>query len=289
MLLNLGDLGANIKSHVDEYQSKTKTKLKIGSIGEMKRFIEEYSEFRKLAGNVSKHVALVGELSRIVDKNSLLAVGELEQNMACLESHANDYRMLQEFIGKPSIDIDHKIRLLTLYGLRYERSPQNNLPALISLLQQQHGIDQSRVNNVSCIMRYAGAENRQEDILSNASILSKGKTIFRGVQGVENVYTQHTPWLKEILDACVTSKLKDTLYPFVEGSTRDRPQDIIVFTVGGATYAEAKEVTQFNASNPTVRVALGGTTVHNSGSFIREISDAAVKWTLNTHIAGQYR
>jgi len=48
----------------------------------MKRFVEEYPEFRKLGGNVSKHVALVGELSRLVERDKLLEVGELEQQLA---------------------------------------------------------------------------------------------------------------------------------------------------------------------------------------------------------------
>lgn len=48
----------------------------------MKRFVEEYPEFRKLGGNVSKHVALVGELSRLVDRDKLLEIGEVEQGLA---------------------------------------------------------------------------------------------------------------------------------------------------------------------------------------------------------------
>lgn len=48
----------------------------------MKRFVEEYPEFRKLGGNVSKHVALVGELSRLVDDDKLLELGEVEQGLA---------------------------------------------------------------------------------------------------------------------------------------------------------------------------------------------------------------
>lgn len=48
----------------------------------MKRFVEDYPEFRKLGGNVSKHVALVGELSRIVERDKLLDVGEVEQGLA---------------------------------------------------------------------------------------------------------------------------------------------------------------------------------------------------------------
>jgi len=93
MYLNLGDLGANIKSHVEEFRAKTKPSTNIESIADMKRFVEEYPEFRKLSGNVGKHVALVGELSRLVEKENLLEVSELEQSLACNEHHNNDLKV----------------------------------------------------------------------------------------------------------------------------------------------------------------------------------------------------
>jgi hypothetical protein len=93
MLLNLGELGANIKSYVDEYQTKTKSNANIESIADMKRFVEDYPEFRKLSGNVSKHVTLVGELSRLVDKGNMLEVSELEQSLACTDTHSNDLKV----------------------------------------------------------------------------------------------------------------------------------------------------------------------------------------------------
>jgi hypothetical protein len=51
----------------------------------MKKFIEEYPEVQKLGGNVSKHVALVGELSRLVGRDLLLEVGECEQGLGTAE------------------------------------------------------------------------------------------------------------------------------------------------------------------------------------------------------------
>ena len=66
MYLNLGDLGANIKDYVADYQTTTKSTATIESIADMKKFVEAYPEFRKLSGNVSKHVTLVSELSRRV-------------------------------------------------------------------------------------------------------------------------------------------------------------------------------------------------------------------------------
>ena len=119
---------------------------------------------------------------------------------------------------------------------------------------------------------------------------------------MENVYTQHSPRLEGTLTDLIKGKLRDSLYPFLEesvsgGSTvgggsgggggiggssgsisRDKPQDVIVFVVGGATYEEAKMVAQVNASSPGVRVVLGGTTVHNSRSFLEEVEDTVDGW-----------
>lgn len=101
---NFGDLGANVKAYVNEYQSKSFAtsgkdgnangagKNRIETIADMKKFVEEYPEFRKLGGNVSKHVALIGELSRLVEVQRLLEVSELEQSLACSENHSHDLK-----------------------------------------------------------------------------------------------------------------------------------------------------------------------------------------------------
>lgn len=93
MYLNFGDLGGNIKEYVEQYQTKTQSNAAIESIADMKRFVEDYPEFRKLSGNVSKHVTLVGELSRRVGVDGLLDVSELEQSLACNDSHAADLKV----------------------------------------------------------------------------------------------------------------------------------------------------------------------------------------------------
>lgn len=93
MYMNFGDLGGNIKDYVEQYQSRTQSNANIESIADMKRFVEDYPEFRKLSGNVSKHVALVGELSRQVGEHGLLDVSELEQSLACSDNHASDLKV----------------------------------------------------------------------------------------------------------------------------------------------------------------------------------------------------
>jgi hypothetical protein len=136
MFLNLGDLGANIKQYVDEYQVKHKSSKNIESIADMKKFVEDYPEFRKLAGNVSKHVTLVSELSRLVAKEDLLQVGELEQNLACIENHAIDSKAVEELLLNPNISDTSKIRITLLYALRYENLPGNCTTQFIEILKK---------------------------------------------------------------------------------------------------------------------------------------------------------
>ena len=286
MYLNFGDLGGNIKEYVEQYQSKTQSTASIESIADMKRFVEDYPEFRKLSGNVSKHVALVGELSRRVGADGLLDASELEQSLACNDSHATDLKSVQKLIQAPQIPIDSKLRIVTLYALRYERHPASALPVLLDLLTAAGNIPARQADIVSKLLTYhrslhlAPAAGGFSDLFESSSIFSGARDRFKGLKGVENVYTQHTPRLEATLQNLMKARLKEQQYPFIEGggSTRDKPQDIMIFIIGGATYEEAKVVAQINASSPGVRVVLGGTTIHNSATFMEEVDDAVSSW-----------
>ncbi|RDW89439.1 putative vacuolar protein sorting protein VpsB [Coleophoma cylindrospora] len=286
MFLNFGDLGGNIKDYVEQYQSKTKNSSNIESIADMKRFIEEYPEFRKLSGNVSKHVTLVGELSRRVGAENLLEVSEVEQSLACNDNHAADLKNVQRLIQSPAVTSDGKLRLVALYSLRYEKHPSNALPILVDLLSAAGNVSQRRVDLVAKLLAYHSSLQQTQstggisDMFESAGIFSGARDRFKGLKGVENVYTQHSPRLELTLQNMIKGKLREQQYPFVEGggSTRDKPQDIILFMVGGITFEEAKTVSQINASSPGIRIVIGGTCIHNSTTFLEEMEDAVSSW-----------
>ncbi|MCJ1227061.1 vacuolar protein sorting-associated protein 45 [Toensbergia leucococca] len=286
MYLNFGDLGGNIKEYVEQYQNKTKSNASIESIADMKRFVEDYPEFRKLSGNVSKHVTLVGELSRRVGKDGLLDVSELEQSLACSDSHTTDLKTLQTLIQSATIPSENKLRLVALYSLRYEKHASNALPVLLDLLSAAGNLAQRQIQLVPKLLSYhhslqsSPAAGGFSDLFESVSIFSGARDRFKGLKGVENVYTQHSPRLEATLQNLIKGRLKDQQYPFVEGggSTRDKPQDVVIFIIGGVTYEEAKMVAQVNASSPGVRVVLGGTSIQNSTTFLEEIEDAVLSW-----------
>ncbi|KAL4976157.1 Sec1-like protein [Aspergillus desertorum] len=286
MFQNFGDLGQNIKEYVEQYQVKTKNTMNIESIADMKRFVEDYPEFRKLSGNVSKHVTLVGELSRRVGEENLLDVSELEQSLACNDNHNSDLKNLQRIIQLPTVPAENKLRLVALYAIRYEKQPSNALPLLLDLLVTAGGVPSQRVNIIPKLLAYHHSLQAPpiaggfSDLFESTSLFSGARDKFKGLKGVENVYTQHSPRLETTLQNLIKGRLKELQYPFLEGGghIRDKPQDIIIFMVGGTTYEEAKMVTQVNASSPGVRVVLASTSVHNSKSFLEEVDDAVNGW-----------
>jgi len=286
MYLNFGDLGQNAKEYVEQFASKQQGSQKLDSIADMKRFIEDFPEFRKLSGNVTKHVTLVGELSRRVGEEHLLDCSELEQSLACTDNHSNDVKSLQRIISDPTIPSDNKLRLTAIYALRYSKHSSNSTPMLLELLGVTGGVSRNRINLVNKLLTYhdslqvSNAAGGMPDLFQPGSFFGGARDRIKGLKGVENVYTQHSPRLEATLQDLIKGRLNPQLYPFVEGggSTKDKPQDIIIFMVGGTTYEEAKMVAQVNASSPGVRVVLGGTSVHNSSSFLEEVEDAVESW-----------
>ncbi|RXW22499.1 hypothetical protein EST38_g3391 [Candolleomyces aberdarensis] len=275
-LATFGDLGTTLKDYVQKYQEKSlaTSASSINSISDMKRFIEDYPEFRKLGGNVSKHVALVGELSRLVGLNKLLEA-------------------TQAVITDNSVPAHNKLRIVMLYALRYQKTQTNNIANLIKLLLE-NGVPAEDAKLVYVLLNIAGSDQRQDDLFSTESFLAKGRSALKGLKGVENVYMQHRPHLAQTLENVFKGRLRDTGYPFLDGqggpnASMQRPQDVIVFMIGGATYGEARTVTLFNQdpasvmdgpgiSPGSVRVILGGTCVHRSSSYIEMIRSAAVNF-----------
>lgn len=55
---NFGEIGANIKTLIDDFQQRAKSNQKLESISDMKNFVENYPQFKKASGAVSKHVTV---------------------------------------------------------------------------------------------------------------------------------------------------------------------------------------------------------------------------------------
>ena len=71
---------------------------------------------------------------------------------------------------------------------------------------------------VNKTLSFAGVQSRQDELFPPENFFTRGKSVLKGLKGVENVYTQHTPLLGETIEAQLRGRLKEASYPHVEGT-----------------------------------------------------------------------
>ncbi|KAM7257785.1 hypothetical protein ACFE04_013526 [Oxalis oulophora] len=273
MYENFGDIGMNIKRMVDDFQQVAKSNQSIQTIEDMAKFVENYPEYRKMHGNVSKHVTLVTEMSKIVEERKLMLVSETEQELACNGGQGAALEAITNLLYNDSVSDTDRLRLVMLYALRYEKESPVQLMQLFNKLASRSA--KYKPGLVQFLLKQAGVDKRTGDLYGNRDFLSIARNMARGLKGVENVYTQHQPLLFQTMESITKGRLRDVDYPYVGSHFQQgRPQDVIIFVVGGTTYEEARSVALFNATNSGVRFILGGSAILNSKRFLKDMEEA---------------
>lgn len=273
---NFGELGEEIQRLLKEYQKQTAQHnvSNLNSISEMQSFLEKFPELRSRSHVVSKHVAIMGELARLVETCSLMDVSQFEQQLACADDQNAHWRELLEKLESPNVQIPDKLRLGLLYSLRYEVSGNIHM---VQSAMAKGGVPPHMVNLVSVMLRYAGTQSRGPGLFgSDTHLLGKmTKSILTSVQGVENVYSQHIPLVMETIQQIAKGKLSYKTHPIVPGSgaahAQPIPSQLLIYMVGGVTYEEGTKISEFNRSQKSMQVVLAGSTIHNSSSFLDEL------------------
>ncbi|KAG2399750.1 Vacuolar protein [Vigna angularis] len=260
-----------------------------GDIEDMAKFVDNYPEYRKMHGNVTKHVTLVTEMSKIVDERKLMSVSQTEQELACNGGQGAAFEAVTNLLNNESVSDLDRLRLVMLYALRYEKDSPVQLMQLFNKLASRSAKYKPGLHKkvtdidifimvqqlVQFLLKQAGVDKRMGDLFGNRDLMNIARNMARGLKGVENVYTQHQPLLFQIMENIVKGRLRDVDYPFVGNHYQQgRPQDVIIFIVGGTTYEESRSVALQNANNTGIRFILGGSSVLNSKRFLKDLEEA---------------
>lgn len=283
-LVSYGQLGERVQSLVREYEQRAKAhqsnvSASAGgssgpSIAEMKRFVEEYPEWRRQGEAVAKYVALACALQEQVDKRGLLAASEAEQLIATASDPSFDLVSRAFIVSEPDGTQDPRTRakLGLLFALKFNRQPGFNWIGLQDFLLK---------NSVSAddvaLIDYALK-------LSIPPQTSAGPAVSPGAQQADDtVYTQHQAPMLSIVDRLLKGKLSSIEYPVapVPGQSADpssKPTDIIVFVCNGGAYEEVCQVERLMERNwPHARLIYGCTTFLGSGELQSAVRDLALK------------
>ncbi|CAI9754404.1 unnamed protein product [Fraxinus pennsylvanica] len=273
MYENFGDIGMNIKKMVDDFQQVAKSNQNIQTIEDMAKFVDNYPEYRKMHGNVSKHVTLVTEMSKIVEERKLMLVSQTEQELACNGGQGAAFEAVTNLLNNESVSDVDRLRLVMLYALRYEKDSPVQLMQLFNKLASRS--PKYKPGLVQFLLKQAGVDKRTGDLYGNRDFLNIARNMARGLKGVENVYTQHQPLVFQTMESIVKGRLRDVDYPYVGNHFQQpRPQEVVIFIIGGTTYEEARSVALQNSTNSGIRFILGGSAVLNSKRFLKDLEEA---------------
>jgi vacuolar protein sorting-associated protein 45 len=219
MYANFGDVGMAIKSLVDAVSAEGRQARDFQSLDDMASFVENLPEMSHQQGVTAKHVALMTELSHAVERRALMKVSGVEQEIACAAANlGSHYDAVSELVRSGVVASRDKLRLLTLFALRYERDGRGQISALMTAAAEG-GVDPAHLSAVRSLLKHCGGENgenggvRVSDLFSDRSFSSRFATLAKQhIRGVENVYTQHVPPLISILERAAKGKLADTEY-----------------------------------------------------------------------------
>lgn len=283
MYENFGDIGMNIKKMVDDFQQVAKSNQNIQTIEDMAKFVDNYPEYRKMQGNVSKHVTLVTEMSKIVEERKLMLVSQTEQELACNGGQGAAFEAVTNLLNNDNISDVDRLRLVMLYALRYEKESPVQLMQLFNKLASRS--PKYKPGLVQFLLKQAGVDKRTGDLYGNRDLLNIARNMARGLKGVENVYTQHQPLLFQTMENITRGRLRDVDYPYVGNHFQQaRPQEVVIFVVGGTTYEESRSVALQNSTNSGIRFILGGSSLLNSKRFLKDLEEAQRIARISTNV-----
>ncbi|XVF64397.1 hypothetical protein PTKIN_Ptkin09bG0166100 [Pterospermum kingtungense] len=180
MYENFGDIGMNIKRMVDDFQQVAKSNQNIQTIEDMAKFVDNYPEYRKMHGNVSKHVTLVTEMSKIVEERKLMLVSETEQELACNGGQVAAFEAVTNLLNNESISDIDRLRLVMLYALRYEKESPVQLMQLFNKLASRSA--KYKPGLVQFVLKQAGVDKRTGDLYGNRDFLNIARNMARGLK-----------------------------------------------------------------------------------------------------------
>ncbi|CDR96473.1 Sec1 family protein, putative [Babesia bigemina] len=223
----------------------------------------------KICNETKRHVAILHELSQIIQSRDLLNTGLLEQDMGThVRSSAEAFEAVVEYLNNPDLDPFEKLRLAMLFCLEYRR--HEDKVNMIKDNLRMNGLE-SMVGKVDALLQYADVTDSGSDSLA---ILSRARsTLNKSLSGdSSSPYMRYTSRLAYVVQSLLKGRLDSRQFMLIPSSYdldfsyAARPLSVVVYVVGGVTLAEYRDLQNLSAAS-RVPILLGGSCLLNSHSF----------------------
>eukprot|EP00658_Telonema_sp_P-2_P004755 TRINITY_DN1176_c0_g1_i1.p1 TRINITY_DN1176_c0_g1~~TRINITY_DN1176_c0_g1_i1.p1 ORF type:complete len:594 (+),score=181.47 TRINITY_DN1176_c0_g1_i1:230-2011(+) len=290
MYSDFAQVGEHLAKEIEEYQSKTSAKNIIGnkdaevSIEQLQELAAKMPDIRRASGIISKHLNFLQQFKNQIDSRHIWECSEIEQEMSAEpDLSAGDARdSILEYVSQQNVAAHDLLRLVLIWSLKYNQVDNK----LLELLERHGGDDKETERMLRLperLLDFAGRDQRDSgwnDLFVRRSTKDKLKSMFKRLKDTPedvSAFLRHKPLLTELLDKTFNGALSDEHFPVKCGEHVIHPKEVVVFIVGGATYAEAAAVAQYNQKleaepkSSGCKVVLGSSCLHDSKSFLRMV------------------
>ena len=247
----------------------------IKDLDELKSYIQNYPKYQENSNLAVKHVSLLTAANRILQSHHIFAgkanaqgkggdisTGIIEQDIAMNTKIDNSLetitRLLREEPGNPEIE-----RLSLLFASKYEQSNESAVQQLKDALSVAGKT--TILNHMKGLLEITGKSFMTRD----SSFAGKALDFLKNFAGSnEHPLMRYHPPLEQLIASIKERRVPNSFACFECGE--DIPRKIIIFYIGGATYAEGKLA--YTMSDRECNIIVGGTTVHNFESFVNEVA-----------------
>ena len=269
---NYGEVANNLKAKIEELSSKKKQHKEIKQFEDMQKLLSEMHDFQKDTSITEKHFAFTDEISQQVNRRDMLTISKLEQEIATKDAKKDHYREIIDILNNKNIDRYDKFRLVALYSLKHQNSE------LSKELQQFLGqINPNYISAITKLIEFCGKNKRVAQSLTQ-NIGEKAFKIYKDYfNNIPNVYEQHVPLVARLAEDALKNKLREDEFPYIDSAPiRDAPTNVVVFVIGGVSFAEAKIFADLNNKYEDNFFLLGGSCMINSKTFLNEYVDLKI-------------
>ncbi|GFE52869.1 Sec1 family protein [Babesia ovis] len=199
----------------------------------------------KICNETKRHVAILHELSSLIQGKQLLETALLEQDLGTHSKSSSDaFEAVVETLNTATVDSFEKLRLAMIFCLEYRR--HEDKINMVKDNMRMNGLE-SMVSKLDALLEYAF---RGDSGNEGTATYSKAKnTINKSLSsGSSSPYMHYTSRLAHIVQSLLKGRLDPRHFSMIPSSydleftLATRPSSIVVYVVGGITFNEYRDL-----------------------------------------------
>ena len=238
---------------------------------DIEKMYSDLSQTLKNKKAAEMHFSIVSNLASTIRNRNLTAIVELEQKILFKDDPADQAKQIAELFLSSAVTIEDKARLLGLFALKYEGE---NMQVVSMMMENFKGVQGSSpyLNAINNLLQRMGKDARQTSYVTKQINSTQFFGTTFGQKKITDFLTnEFEPLMQNISEEFLSGRTKDAEFPIIDGHPNPSPKNLVIYIVGGVTYAEASFCEMLKENNQQNNFWVGGTNLINQSQFLESL------------------